>query len=329
MRAGVRKAILFAVLAGIVGWLALDSGPPRSPSPGASKPDAGKDTLAGAQDAAEDKRAGRYALPERPPLGEVRADIFGPHTWQPPAPKISAAPAAPRPPAMPYRFAGKLLQEGKLQILLAKGDDVIPVREGDTLDGAYRVESIGEAQITLLYLPLKHKETIPVSSSLPIASAQANPSAAAASAPAPGATDLKTLGKTAHLLWDGPRNVKMGTPFSVALRVTSREPVFASPMQFKFDPSLLESVAVKPGRFFEQGERKFSYRVNPEGSIFIGASNRDQTPATDAEFLVLTFKPLKPTPVAELAVASVNLQGPAGRAIAFDPLASFKTAITP
>lgn len=330
MRAGVRKAILFAVLAGIVGWLALDSGPPRSPSPGASKPDGGKDTLAGAQDADQDKRAGRYALPERAPLGEVRADIFGAHTWQPPAPKASAAQVAPRPPAMPYRFAGKLLQEGRLQILLAKGDDVVAVRKGDTIDGAYRVESIGEAEITLLYLPLKHKETIPVSSSLPIASAQANPAAAPApSAPRPAATELKTLGKTAHLLWDGPQNVKMGTPFSVALRVTSAEPVFASPMQFKFDPSLLESVAVKPGRFFAQGERKFSYRVNAEGSIFIGASNRDQTPATDAEFLVLTFKPLKPAPVAELTVASVNLQGPAGRAIAFDPLASFKTAITP
>lgn len=333
MRAGVRKAILFAVLLGIVGWLALDSGRLETPSPGAAKRDGGKETVAGAQDSAQDTRAGRYALPERAPLGETRAEIFGPHTWQPPAPKVTAAPAAPRAPAMPYRFAGKLLQEGKLQVFLAKGDEVVSVREGDTLDGTYRVQAIDETQITLVYLPLGLKETIPVSSSLPIESAQTTPAAAPVPA-APGAgrraaTELKTLGKTAQLLWEGPQNVKMGTQFSVALRVTSQEPVSASPMQFKFDPSVLESVAVKPGRFFAHGERKFSYRVNPEGSIFIGASNPDQTPATDAEFLVLTFKPLKPAPVAELSVASLNLQGPAGRAIAFDPLASFKTAITP
>ena len=222
---------------------------------------------------------------------------------------------------MPYRFAGKLLQDGRLQIFLAKDDVVLPIKQGDTLDGAYRVESISDAQITLLYLPLKHKETIPVSSSLPLAGAPA-------ATPSPAA-DAKTSSKAAQLLWEGPQSVKAGTQFSVALRVTSAEPVFASPMQFQFDPKLLDTVAVKPGKFFSQDDRNFTYRVNPEGSIFIGASKRSHTLADDAEFLVLTFRPLKPAPVAELSIASLNLQGSAGRAIAFDPLGAFKTAITP
>jgi len=76
---------------------------------------------------------------------------------------------------MPYRFAGKLLQDGKLQVFLSKGDATIPVREGETLDGIYRVESIGEDRITLVYLPLKHKETIPVFSLIPNGGAQAQP----------------------------------------------------------------------------------------------------------------------------------------------------------
>jgi len=233
---------------------------------------------------------------------------------------------------MPYRFAGKLLQDGKLQVFLAKDDVVVPIRQGDTLDGAYRVESIGEAQITLLYLPLKHKESIPVNSSLPLAGAQAGPGAAAGSV-APVATQSPAADPKAHntalLAWEGPQRVKLGAQFSVALRVSSDEPVFASPMQLQFDPRLLEPVAVKPGRFFSQDERNFSYRVNPEGTIFIGASKRSHTLADDAEFLVLTFRPLKPAPVAELSIASMNLQGPAGRAITFDPLEAFKTAITP
>jgi hypothetical protein len=318
MRAGTRKAILFAVLAGIVGWLALDSRVdglrPGVLSPGAGTHDVGKESAEGSQDAAQDKRAGRYALPERAPLGEPRAELFGTRSWQPLAPKVAAARSAPAVPPMPYRFAGKLLQEGRLQILLARDDVVIPVREGDTLDGAYRVESIGEAQITLLYLPLKHKESIPVSSSLPLAAA----------APA-----TQNTAPAAQLLWQGPQSVKAGTPFSVALRVTSKQPVYASPMQFQYDPKLLETVTVKPGKFFSQNERDFSYRVNPAGSIFIGASKRSHTLADDAEFVVLTFKPLKPAPVAELSVSSLNLQGSAGRAIAFDPLGAFKTAITP
>jgi hypothetical protein len=67
---------------------------------------------------------------------------------------------------MPYRYAGKLVQAGQQSVLLAKGDRVFPINEGETLDGAYRVESIGETQVTLMYLPLTHEEHIPVNSSL-------------------------------------------------------------------------------------------------------------------------------------------------------------------
>jgi len=44
---------------------------------------------------------------------------------------------------------------------------------------------------------------------------------------------------------------------------------------------------------------------------------------------VLTFKLIKLASAAELSIASLNLQGPAGRVIAFDPLVGFQTAISP
>jgi hypothetical protein len=65
-------------------------------------------------------------------------------------------------------------------VLLAKGDMVFPINEGETLDGAYRVESIGETQVTLTYLPLAREEHIPMDSSLPVAASATQLDAAAA-----------------------------------------------------------------------------------------------------------------------------------------------------
>ena len=81
---------------------------------------------------------------------------------------------------MPYRYAGKLVQGGQQSVLLAKGDMLFPVTEGETLDGAYRVESIGETQVTLTYLPLAREEHIAMDSSLPVAASATRLDAAAA-----------------------------------------------------------------------------------------------------------------------------------------------------
>jgi len=230
---------------------------------------------------------------------------------------------------MPYRYAGKSLHEGQMKVYLAKGDRVFPIRAGDTLEGTYRVQAIETTRITLVYLPLGRKETIPVKSKLPLAQAPAQPPSAAGSKPANAKRADRPGRKSARVMLEGPKQVKLGAPFSVAVHVTSEQPVASSPMQLKFDPKLLETVAVKPGRFFEKGSESFSVRVSPEGSIFVGAKNGAHLPASDAEFLVLTFRPIKPAAVAELSVAELSLQGPAGRAIEFDSPVAFRTAITP
>lgn len=352
MRTGTRKAILFAILFGLAAYVAFDAMQDQVPAgagaPVSKKSERSQEAAATAApgDAGVEAPAGRFALPGRPPLGEPRADLFGANSWQPPPPKV-VAPPPPKPvaPPVPYRFAGQLIQGERPEVLLAKGDTVIPVGKGDTLDGVYRVEAIGETQITLLYLPLKQTQTIPVFGVIPVTEAaaqavatQAGPQASIAAAqPSAGgappsvSSPAATAGSTkpARLLWQGPEQVKLGAPFSVALKITSEQPVRASPMQLKYDPSVLESVAVKPGSFFGPGDRNFSYRVNPDGSIFVGASNQGPEAAADAEFIVLTFKPLKMAPVAELSIASLSLQGTAGRMITFDPLVAFKTTITP
>jgi hypothetical protein len=63
---------------------------------------------------------------------------------------------------MPYRVAGKVLLEGPPQIVLSKGNSIVTVREGDTLEDGYRVEAIHRDHVTLLYLPLRVREDLPV-----------------------------------------------------------------------------------------------------------------------------------------------------------------------
>jgi len=133
------------------------------------------------------------ALPERSKLAELRTQLFSSRSWQPPAPRISTAPQAPPAPTappMPYRYAGKLVQGGRQSVLLAKGDMVFPISEGETLDGAYRVESIGETQVTLTYLPLALEELIAADSALPAAASatRLDPAAAAGGGQAASAT---------------------------------------------------------------------------------------------------------------------------------------------
>jgi hypothetical protein len=81
---------------------------------------------------------------------------------------------------------------------------------------------------------------------------------------------------------------------------------------------------VRAGGFFADG--MFSYRVNPGGSIFVGASGKGAVPA-DAELLVVTFRPILPGATAELTLSSLILQGASGRTIAHDRPAAFRTAI--
>ncbi len=262
----------------------------------------------------------------------MRTQPFASRSWQPPAPKLSSAPdvpPAPIAPPMPYRYAGKLVQGGQQSVLLAKGDMLFPVKEGETLNGAYRVESIGETQVTLTYLPLAHEERIPVDSSLPVAASatRLDPAAAAGGGQAASATAAQA--RPAQLLWEGPQQVKLGTRFEVVLRVTSGQPLQASPMQLRFDPAYLEFGGAKPGKFLGGLGRDFSYRADPDGSIFVGASIQDPASAAGAELLVLSFRTVKTAAATELSIASLNLRGAGGQPVAFSQPAAFKITISP
>jgi hypothetical protein len=209
---------------------------------------------------------------------------------------------------MPYRVAGRVVHDGIAHVVLAKGDRVLTVRQGDTLEDGYRVQSIGAEGVSLVYLPLGVAQTLPAAVAL---EDMAPPVAAAAERPA------------AQLRLEGPARIRAGDPFSVVLKVTSDQAVRSAPVQLSFDAELLEAVEVRRGGFFADG--LFSFRINPSGSIFIGAAGKGAIPS-DAEFFVVTFKPVR-IGAAELKLSSVLLQGAAGGAIAHDQPAVFRTSI--
>jgi Cohesin domain len=269
-------------------------------------------------------------LPAREAIGKRRGEPFEPRSWAPVVRPVAQAPVAPPKPVappVPYRVAGQVSHDGMNQVVLARDDRVFTVREGDLLDNIYRVQSIKPDAVTLVYLPLNERQQLAVNGLL-LDSPSENVALAGASAPqGPGASQARSAAaqepQPAQLRWEGPKQVHTGTNFDVALKLTSAEPVRALPLQLTYDAKLLEPVAVRPGQLFAEG--RFTYRVNPSGSIFVGATVDDAAPA-DADFLVVTFKPLT-LGDAELKLAAAALQGAAGRAISHTAPAAFRTAI--
>lgn len=336
MRARLRKTLLFASLAGLIGFVLYEQAGERSAG-SRSRPATATATQATpyvvrTNDTASPPRRAPLALPQRAPFGASETEFFAARSWQPPAPPVVAAAPAPVPPPLPYRFAGTVSQGGEQVVLLSKGDAVFPAQAGETLDGLYKVESIGETEISFLYLPLKHRYLMPVTSSIAVASPgpqaerQSRPQEPQAAAPAAGQSQGAL--QPARLSWEGPSEVRVGAAFNVALKLKSVQPVQDSPMQIRFDPAVLEALAVQPGQFFAAAARNFNYRVNPEGTIFVGASAAGPSAAADAELLILTFKAVGQAPEAQLGISSVRLTGSAGRPIAVEQLAAYRTSIT-
>jgi hypothetical protein len=82
---------------------------------------------------------------------------------------------------MPYRIAGRMVRDGIPQVVLAREDRVLTVREGDVLEGGYRVESVAPDGVTLVYTPLDKRESltfVPVLQVLPSAAPAADASPA-------------------------------------------------------------------------------------------------------------------------------------------------------
>jgi hypothetical protein len=91
--------------------------------------------------------------------GAQAQDAYAPLNFSvlPAAASPSAAQAVP---PLPFRYVGRLAQNGKSEVLVMRGSMLYSVAEGDEIDGEYRVERITGATIHFTYLPGRVKQSL-------------------------------------------------------------------------------------------------------------------------------------------------------------------------
>ena len=66
----------------------------------------------------------------------------------------------PQAPPLPFRYVGRLLENGKQEALVMRGGVLHSISVGDEIDGEYRVDRISGSTISFTYLPLKTKQDL-------------------------------------------------------------------------------------------------------------------------------------------------------------------------
>ena len=98
---------------------------------------------------------------EAPSAGEKQVDPFAPRSFSPLVPASAATKEKRTAPPLPFRYLGKMIEDGKLAVFLARGDESLSVKAG-TRVGEYRVDRITDREVVFTYLPLKTKQKLPL-----------------------------------------------------------------------------------------------------------------------------------------------------------------------
>jgi hypothetical protein len=100
--------------------------------------------------------------------GKPAADPFARRSFGPKAePAGAQPPAPPQAPPLPFRYLGKMIEDGELAVFLARGEESYSIKKpatkkGQKLDDNYRVDKVTEDRITFTYLPLKIQQTLDI-----------------------------------------------------------------------------------------------------------------------------------------------------------------------
>ncbi|MGQ0651766.1 MAG: hypothetical protein ACT4P4_05795 [Betaproteobacteria bacterium] len=82
----------------------------------------------------------------------------------PPAAKPAQQPP-PSPPQLPFRYVGRMVDEGQTYLFLARGDEIFTAQPGQPLGpagGQWRIDEITEREIVFTYLPLHARRSLPL-----------------------------------------------------------------------------------------------------------------------------------------------------------------------
>ena len=150
MKAGIKRILLVLGVLGLLASVVAGREKPLAPAP--VEPAARLETRI---------ELDLAKLEERTHDG-ARADPFAQKSFAPPAAAAAPPPPAkPTAPPLPFAYLGKVIEDGKLAVFLARGGESLSVKPGDTL-GEYRVDAVTENEIRFTYLPLKTKQSLPL-----------------------------------------------------------------------------------------------------------------------------------------------------------------------
>jgi hypothetical protein len=100
---------------------------------------------------------------ERRAAESPSSDPFAPRSFGAPEQQaLAAAPQKPEAPALPFRYMGKVIEDGKLEYLLLRGDEHLVVTAGQKIDAEYRLDKVTASTLTFTYLPMKTKQTLEI-----------------------------------------------------------------------------------------------------------------------------------------------------------------------
>lgn len=100
---------------------------------------------------------------ERPQAPPPAGDPFAKRSFgAPAAAQAAAAPAKPEAPELPFRYMGKVIEDGKLEILLLRGEEHFSVAAGQKIGDEYRLDKVTTSSLTFTYLPMKKKQTLEI-----------------------------------------------------------------------------------------------------------------------------------------------------------------------
>ena len=106
------------------------------------------------------------AAPTDTASASASRDLFSTRNWNPPPPPPTAmAEAAALAPPLPFAFLGKKFEGDIWEVYLSRGEQTLIAREGQTLDGIYRIDKIAPPSLALTYLPLAQSQTLPIGDS--------------------------------------------------------------------------------------------------------------------------------------------------------------------
>ncbi len=117
----------------------------------------------------------RQTAPHRQPWTAASADPFRSVSFAPPPPapvavQAPAPVAAEKPvtPPFPYQFFGRMVDvNGKTLTFLIRDGSLVPVQQGEVLDGSYRIDAASDTQLMVTYLPLNEQSTLTLQSAAP------------------------------------------------------------------------------------------------------------------------------------------------------------------